>query len=55
MIDLLKQKDTLLKQLDQYATAFGLCHPRTVRKSQELDVVINKLVFMDIDLQKRAG
>ena len=55
MLDLLKQKDNLLKQLDQYANAFGLCHPRTVRKSQELDKVITKLVFLDVEVQKRAG
>ena len=55
MLDLLKQKDALLAQLHHYANTFGLSHPHTVRKSQDLDVVINKLVFQDIKMQKRAG
>jgi len=55
MTDLLKQKDILLAQLHHYVDTFGLSHPHTVRKSQELDVIINKIVFEDIELQKRAG
>jgi len=55
MLDLLKQKDTLLAQLHHYADTFGLSHPHTVRKSQELDVVINQIVFQDIQMEKRAG
>ena len=55
MLDLLKQKDTLLTQLHYYANTLGLTHPRTVKKSQELDVIINKIVFQDIEMQKRAG
>ena len=55
MLDLLKQKDTLLTQLHHYVNTFGLAHPHTVKKSQELDLVINKIVFQDIKMQKRAG
>lgn len=54
MLDLLKQKDTLLAQLHHYVNTFGLTHPHTIKKSQELDVVVNKIVFQDIDMQKRA-
>jgi len=55
ILDLLKQKDTLLAQLHHYANTFGLSHPYTVKKSQELDVVINQIVFQDIQTKKRAG
>ena len=55
MLDLLRQKDTLLNQLHQYANIFGLSHPRTVSKSQELDVIVNKIVFHDINMQKIAS
>lgn len=55
MQNLLKQKDTLLTQLHYYVTTLGLAHPRTVKKSQELDVIINKIVFQDIEIPKKAG
>ena len=55
MLDLLKQKDTLLSQLHRYANTFGLTHPYTVKKSQELDVIVNKITFQNIEMQKRAG
>jgi len=55
MLELLVQKDTLLTQLHYYAKTFGLTHPNTVSKSQELDVIVNKIVFRDIETQKRAG
>jgi len=55
MLDLLKQKDTLLSQLQQYANTFGLSHPYTVKKSQELDVIINRIVFQSVQSQKRAS
>lgn len=55
MKDLLKEKDTLLMQLHYYANTLGLTHPRTVKKSQELDVIINKIVFQDIEISKKAG
>jgi len=55
MLDLLKQKNILLTQLSYYANSFGLAHPRTVKKSQELDVVVNKIVFQGIEMQKRVG
>jgi hypothetical protein len=51
----MKRKDTLLTELHQYADAFGLAHPRTVAKSQELDVIVNKIVFFDINQQKKAS
>jgi len=55
MLDLLEQKNILLTQLNYYANSFGLTHPRTVKKSQELDVVVNKIVFQGIEIQKRVG
>jgi len=55
MQNLLVQKDALLVQLHHYVNTFGLSHPLTVKKSQELDVIINQLVFQDIEMQKRAG
>ena len=55
MLELLIQKDTLLTQLHYYANTFGLTHPNTVQKSQELDVVVNKIVFQDIDIPKRVS
>ena len=62
MLDLLKQKDSLLAQLHHYADTLGLSHPYTVKKSQELDVVVNKIVFqdsqivnLDLQLEKRAS
>ena len=55
MLDLLKQKNILLTQLHHCANNFGLTHPRTVKKSQELDVIVNKIVFQDIEMQKKAG
>ena len=53
MLDLLRKKDTLLAQLHHYADIFGLSHPYTVQKSQELDVVINQIVFQDIQIVNR--
>ena len=50
MLDLVKQKDTLLGQLSHYADTLGLTHPKTVKKSQELDVIVNKIVFHGINL-----
>jgi len=55
MLDLLKQKNILLTQLHYYVNKFGLTHPRTVKKSQELDVIVNKIVFQDNKTKKRAG
>jgi len=55
MLDLLKQKSILLTQLDYYANSFGLTHPHTVKKSQELDIVVNKIVFQDIKMQEGVG
>ena len=55
MLELLIQKDTLLTQLHHYANTFGLTHPDTVQKSQELDVVVNKIVFQDIEIPKRVS
>ena len=55
MLELLIQKDTLLTQLHYYANTLGLTHPNTIKKSQELDVIVNKIVFEDIEMQKRAG
>jgi len=55
MLELLIQKDTLLTQLHHYATTLGLNHPCTIEKSQELDVVVNKIVFQDIEIQKRVS
>jgi len=53
MLNLLKQKDILLSQLHHYADTFGLSHPYTVQKSQELDVIINQIVFFqDIKIEK---
>lgn len=54
MLDLLKQKERLLIQLSHYADTLGYTHPRTVAKSQELDVVVNKIVLGD-KLMKKAG
>ncbi|MCL1989731.1 MAG: aspartyl-phosphate phosphatase Spo0E family protein [Defluviitaleaceae bacterium] len=55
MLDLLQQKDILLSQLHHYAETLGLSHPHTVKKSQELDVIINQMVFQDLHMEKRAG
>ena len=55
MLDLMKRKDALLTELHQCADFFGLAHPRTVAKSQELDVIVNKIVFFDINQQKKAS
>lgn len=55
MLDLLEKKDILLTQLHHYVNTLGLTHPYTVKKSQELDVIINEIVFQDIEIQKRAG
>ena len=55
MVDLLSQKNTLLAQLHHYVNTFGLNHPSTVRKSQELDAIITKIVFQDIKMKKRAS
>jgi len=52
MLDLLKQKERLLVQLSHYADTLGYTHPNTVAKSQELDVVINKLILGDIQIKK---
>jgi len=37
-----------------YADHFGYTHPLTIAKSQELDVVINKIVLGD-QLMQKAG
>ena len=55
MLELLIEKDTLLTQLHHYVTTLGLTHPYTIEKSQELDAIVNKIVFQDIEVQKRAG
>ena len=52
MLDLLIQKDILLLQLLHYADTFGYTHPTTVAKSQELDVVVNKIVLDDEQMEK---
>ena len=44
-----RQKDLLLNQLKMSANTLGLTHPETVKKSQELDVIINQI--MEIDTQ----
>jgi hypothetical protein len=54
MLDLLKQKEKLLNQLSQFADTLGYTHPHTVAKSQELDVIVNKITFGD-QLMKKAG
>lgn len=55
MLDLMKRKDTLLMELHQYADSYGLAHPKTVAKSQELDVIINKIIFFDLNQQRKAS
>ena len=52
MLDLLKEKERLLIQLSQVAEEMGYTHPRTIAKSQELDVVINQLMLGDVEMEK---
>jgi len=47
MTHLYKQKEQLLQQLKQRAERLGLTHPQTVKKSQELDVVINQIMQLN--------
>jgi len=49
MLELVKEKDTLLTQLHDCVDTFGLAHPKTVAKSQELDVIVTKIVFADLN------
>lgn len=55
MIDLLKQKERLLIQLAHCADTFGYTHPCTVAKSQELDVIINKMMLSDSQIKKAVS
>jgi len=55
MLELLKQKDVLLKQLKHYVETFGLTHSHTVSKSQELDAVIYEIILQNIEIQRRVG
>ena len=55
MLDLVRRKDTLLTELHQCVDTFGLAHPKTVRKSQELDVIVNEIVFFDLNQQRKAS
>ena len=44
MENLLKQKEILQDEMYKLADIHGLAHPLTVAKSQELDVIINKIM-----------
>jgi len=52
MKNLYKKKDHLLYQLTLKVAHFGLTHPATVKKSQELDAVINQIMKFDQMKQK---
>jgi len=52
MTDLYEQREHLLHQLRLSVTNLGLSHPKTVKKSQELDAVINQLMNLDGHKQK---
>lgn len=54
MTHLYQKKEQLLYQLKQTVEHFGLTHPQTVKKSQELDALINQVMGLNQAKEKAS-